>query len=150
MADGVSDIIRSYETRIPVEFSHFALFDFLEHSSTRHLHQLNESDWIGQSGEGGAIFHADDTSLEARVLVQLRSGEPTAEEMDSEYSYRGEFSSGSGELLLAAATGSSRDLKIPLMGAGQYKIFAARSPGRIETSLGDSGQCERWEILIWQ
>ncbi|MDU0293160.1 hypothetical protein [Saccharothrix longispora] len=139
---------RTWRARLPVEFSHFVLFDFTGHFSPASLDTTTDSRWIGRSGDGGALFHADDHNLEADVLVALHDTEPHPDGIDG-HSYSGTLRTDTGSLVLAASTASPGDITVDLPAPGSYRLRAHRQPDPIDTSLGDEARCEQWTVHLW-
>jgi len=150
MTEAAAQLVRRYEGRILIEFSHFALFDFFDYTSLSDISTSLDPDWVGQSGPGGAVFHADDRNLQALVIVELWSATPPPVDDLPEYSYAGTFTCGSGKVLLTSVTGGPSSVVVDLDGAGEYHVEAARLPEVIETSRGDEGLCEQWWIRVWR
>ncbi|MBY8850848.1 hypothetical protein K7G98_21635, partial [Saccharothrix sp. MB29] len=99
---------------------HFVLFDFTGHFSPASLDTTTDSRWIGRSGDGGALFHADDHNLEADVLVALHDTEPHPDGIDG-HSYSGTLRTDTGSLVLAASTASPGDITVDLPAPGSYR-----------------------------
>ncbi|KOX21720.1 hypothetical protein ADK67_25470 [Saccharothrix sp. NRRL B-16348] len=137
---------RTWRARLPVEFGHFVLFDVSGHSSAAGL-GTTDSRWIAVSGAGGAMFHATDRNLEADVVVNLHDTDPGPDNAE-DHSYTGGFRTDSGNLLLAASTGSPADITVDLPAPGDYRLSARRLPDLVDTSLGDQARCEQWILRI--
>ena len=139
---------RTWHARLLVEFSHFVLFDFSGRASPGNLLRNTDSRWVGASGPGGAVFHATDSNLEADVVVELHDTDPGPAD-PGDYAYTGGFRTDSGNLLLAAVTGSPSDTTVDLPHPGDYRLRAHRLPEPVDTSFGDRARCEQWVVRVW-
>ncbi|HWO65460.1 MAG TPA: hypothetical protein VNO31_36045 [Umezawaea sp.] len=149
MTEAVAQVTRRYEGRVLIEFSHFALFDFFDYTSLSDISTRSDSDRVGQSGPGGAVFQADDRNLEVLATVELWTATPPPAGVLPTYSYSGTFICGSGKVLLTSVTGGPSSVVVELDGPGEYYVEAARLPETLDTLVGDEGRCERWWIRVW-
>jgi hypothetical protein len=153
MSDRTGTNSHRYEAEIMIDSGHFVLLDeFNFHEN--HLDLLQRSfradSWLAHAGHGGALFHAHEMSLQARVVVEVHHHAPAAElTPKTPESYLGTFSCGSGEVLLAAVTRCPGDITIHLPGAGDYHLYATRLPELATTSSGFENSAEQWIMHVW-
>jgi hypothetical protein len=139
--------LRTVEARLLVEFSQFVLFDYFSDARITDLTVPQDSDWIGHTGHGGAIFHAADQSLEAHVRLEVWSEAPPVDSAAAERQFEGVFTSDSGRVILASVTSSPRDVVVELPRSGEHHVRAIRL-GKTEAT-DDGGQEESWLLMVW-
>lgn len=137
--------ITTINAHLPVEFSHFVLFDHSGEARTTDLLPLRRPGWIAVSGPGGALFNASDRSITTHVTLELWTDTPPTAPAADHHQYEGEFTTESGRLLLAGATGSPDDVAVPLPRPGTYRLRARR----LGEAVDDDVQTESWLLQSW-
>ncbi|MEV0675928.1 hypothetical protein AB0I60_05320 [Actinosynnema sp. NPDC050436] len=149
--DDTTHEIDNRQVHLPIEFSMFVLIDLLAHpeAQLRLLDDVGHDDWLAHCGVGGALFHADGSNLEAHITLELHPAPPHNPPTGTAHTATGTFRSDSGQVLLAATTGSPDDTTIHLPHPGHYHLHTSRHPDTTTTRTGDESRCEQWTIRIW-